>query len=101
MQELINIEDKMKKLKDYLIDQHDIMVCYLFGSYGTEYQTSLSDIDFAILFKEELEVNLMREMEIMAELSLILGVEDIDLFNLNKAPIYLQRQLLPPNQKQD
>ncbi|WP_027340065.1 type VII toxin-antitoxin system MntA family adenylyltransferase antitoxin [Halonatronum saccharophilum] len=91
---MINIEDNIKALTDYFKGEEEIVAAYLFGSYGTEYQTELSDIDFAILFEKDEEVNLMREMEIMAQISMILKVENVDLVNLNKGPIYLQHEII-------
>ena len=94
MAELINIDDKIEELKDYFLKQEDILAVYIFGSYGTEYQTPLSDVDFAVLFKQEAEINLMREMEIMSQITLITKVEDIDLVNLNQAPVLLQHKAI-------
>ncbi|MCK8826566.1 nucleotidyltransferase domain-containing protein [Natroniella acetigena] len=91
---MIEIEEKLEHLKGYFKEEEDIIAVYLFGSYGTDRQTELSDIDFAILFKKDKEINLMREMEIMAQISLILKVEDIDLVNLNKVPIHLQHEII-------
>lgn len=45
----------------------------LFGSYGTDYQRSDSDIDFALLFEEK--PGLMGEMKILQELSAILNYD--------------------------
>ena len=94
MAELINIDDKIEELKNYFSEQDDILAVYIFGSYGTEYQTPLSDVDFAVLFKQEAEINLMREMEIMSQITLITKVEDIDLVNLNQAPVLLQHKAI-------
>ena len=94
MAELINIDDKIEELKNYFSEQEDILAVYIFGSYGTEYQTPLSDVDFAVLFKKEAEINLMREMEIMSQITLITKVEDIDLVNLNQAPVLLQHKAI-------
>ena len=94
MAELINIDDKIEELKNYFSEQDDMLVVYIFGSYGTEYQTPLSDVDFAVLFKQEAEINLMREMEIMSQITLITKVEDIDLVNLNQAPVLLQHKAI-------
>ena len=94
MGELIDIEDKIEDLKDYFEEQEDIVAVYIFGSYGTEYQTPLSDVDFAVLFREDAEIGLMREMEIMAQMTLITKVENVDLMNLNKVSVLLQHEAL-------
>jgi len=60
-----------------------VIAAYLFGSHQTEYETPLSDVNFAILFSRDKKISLLREVEIMSELSRILKYEDIDLVNLN------------------
>lgn len=65
-----------------------VIMASLFGSYGTDYQRSDSDIDFALLFEEK--PGLMGEMKILQELSAILNYENVDLVTLNDAPITLQ-----------
>lgn len=94
MGELIDIEDKISDLKEYFKEDKDILAVYIFGSYGTEYQTPLSDVDFAILFREEAEIGLMREMEIMARITLITKVEEVDLMNLNDVSVLLKHEAI-------
>lgn len=65
-----------------------VIMASLIGSYGTDYQRSDSDIDFAILFEKK--IGLFEEMKVLKELSEILSYEDVDLVNLNNAPITLQ-----------
>lgn len=69
-----------------------VIMASLFGSYGTDYQRSDSDIDFALLF--ERKPSLLEEMKILKELSAILDYEDVDLVNLNDASIILQFRAL-------
>ena len=91
---MIDIREKLTQLEDYFKKAEDIIAVYLFGSYASGSQTELSDIDFAILFNKDVDTDLMREMEIMAQISLIIKKEDVDLVNLNKAPIYLQHEII-------
>ena len=87
-------QEEQEKLTSYFASEEDIIAVYLFGSYGTERETPLSDIDFGILFSNEVDVGLMREMEIMAQISLLLKIEDVDLVNLNQAPVLIQHQAI-------
>ena len=87
-------KEKMNHLQNYFKNDKDIILVYLFGSYGTERETSLSDIDFAVLFNKKREIDLRREMEIMAQISLLLNIEKVDLVNLNKAPVCLQHEII-------
>lgn len=78
-----------KKLIDYFrTTELTVIMASLFGSYGTEYQRRDSDIDFAVLFREK--ISLLDEMRILKDLSAILNYENVDLVNLNNAPITLQ-----------
>ncbi len=88
------VEERKEELKEYFAGEEDIMAAYLFGSHGTEHETPLSDIDFAILYRKGVESGLMRDMQVMAGLSSILRIEDIDFVNLNKAPILLQHEII-------
>ena len=88
------VGERKEEIKEYFAGEEDIMAAYLFGSHGTEYETPLSDIDFAVLYRGGEESGLMRDMQVMAGLSSIMKKEDIDLVNLNKAPILLQHEII-------
>ncbi|HKM16761.1 MAG TPA: nucleotidyltransferase domain-containing protein [Limnochordia bacterium] len=90
----INIEPHMVKIKQYLSDSEGVAAALLFGSYGTPYQTPLSDVDIAVLFRPGYQVSLDQELQISSDLSAISGEEDINLVNLNKAPLTLQFEVL-------
>lgn len=82
----------MKKLRDYFSSKPNILLAILFGSHNTEFQREDSDIDFALLFEEN--INILEEMELLKDLSRILSYENVDLTNLNKAPVSLQFEAL-------
>ncbi|EQB86320.1 hypothetical protein M918_15390 [Clostridium sp. BL8] len=65
-----------------------IVGVWIIGSYGTEYQREDSDIDFAILFQNDL--SLMEEMDVACKISDAIAYENVDIINLKKAPILLQ-----------
>lgn len=79
-------------LADYFKSDPIIVSAYIFGSFGTDRQTPLSDLDIAVLFAEN--IPLMEELKHAAEVSSLLGLENIDFINLNKAPVQLQHQIL-------
>lgn len=91
MLKILKSEDK-EKLRDYFGSKENILLAIIFGSYNTEFQRENSDLDFAILFEKN--VSLMEEMELLKDLSRILSFENVDLTNLNKAPISLQFEAL-------
>lgn len=80
----------LKAVQDYLYRQDDIVALYLFGSFGTEFQNNFSDLDLGVIYYPDKLPNLKRELSIEADLSLLLGIERIDLVNLNRAPTQLR-----------
>lgn len=89
---MINIENKIEKLKRYFRLEINILAVWIIGSYGTDYQREDSDIDFAILFDKD--ISLMDEMKISCEISDIIEYEEVDIVNLKRAPINLQFKTL-------
>jgi len=89
---MINVENKINELKKYFEDKSIILAVWIIGSYGTEYQREDSDIDFALLFDED--ISLMDEMAISCEISDIIGFENVDTIDLRKSPITLQFKTL-------
>lgn len=90
----ININPYLKKIQNYFSQRPDTAATFLFGSYGTQYQTSLSDIDIAVLFIPGTALRLTTQLEIMSDLSDITGEEDINVIVLNKAPLTIQFEVL-------
>ncbi len=84
-----NYADLEKYFKSF---QPEIILAILFGSYGTEQQRADSDLDFAVLFKTQ--VDIYAEMRLLSGLTGLLGIENIDLVNLNKASIVVQHEVL-------
>lgn len=86
MRKLTKLDEK--NLIGYFKGQKNIILAIIFGSYGTEFQREDSDIDFAILFDEPLDM--LQEMKVLNDLSRILNFENVDLVNLNKASVMIQ-----------
>ena len=92
---MINLNDEqIKQMIDFMKKREEIQAFFLFVSYGTKYQTRLSDVDFAILpySKEDSIIHL--EAEILPELQKIGKSDDINLVNLFKVPVTLQMRIL-------
>ena len=83
---------ELEPLQEYFTNRKDIMSVYLFGSTGTEWETETSDLDLAILFSRKL--SLMEELEVEAELALLLPEREIDLLNLNRGSVIIQHKVL-------
>ncbi|EAX48953.1 DNA polymerase, beta domain protein region [Thermosinus carboxydivorans Nor1] len=71
-----------------------IAAVFLFGSYGTDYQTRFSDIDLGVLFFPDGIPNLRGEMELAGAFSSALGRDDVDLVIMNKAPLPLRYRIV-------
>lgn len=81
---------RLRAIRDCLAVQDDVAAVYLFGSFGTEFQGKYSDIDFGVVYRPGEQPDLRRELQLEAELSLLLGTDYIDLINLNRAPLQLR-----------
>lgn len=88
------IDKLTNKIKSFFSKEQNIAAVYLFGSYGTEYESKFSDIDLGIVFMPGAMIGLQDELDLEARLSLYLKTDSIDLVNLNKAPLYLRFQAI-------
>lgn len=66
----------------------------VFGSYGTSYQTPLSDVDLAILFQKDMRPSQERVIELEISISDICHEDDINVLSLNDANVMLQFRVL-------
>lgn len=85
--------DKLEGSKKLFEEYSDHIVCvYLFGSMNSKQITPLSDIDIAVLFYDSLDKNVMEKLEneIHILLSKYFKTDEIDLINLNTAPLFGQ-----------
>ncbi len=58
----IDVEDRWDALRNVLEETPDLVAAYVFGSYDTEYQTPLSDIDMGFVFRLRQEPDFDEEM---------------------------------------
>ncbi len=92
--EKINIEDKLPALKEFIGSRNEILAAYLFGSYGTEFQTNLSDVDLAVLVSNSVRPDLAYQLALSSRLADILQEEDLDVVILNNASVVMQFEVL-------
>jgi len=81
---------RLRAVRDCFAARDDVAAVYLFGSFGTEFQGKYSDIDLGVVYRPGEQPDLRRELQLEAELSLLLGTDYIDLVNLNRAPLQLR-----------
>jgi predicted nucleotidyltransferase len=89
---LHRIKEQIEKVVNYARCNKNIIALYIFGSLGTEKERPTSDIDLAMLFRNN--PSLSEELKIESDISQIFGRDDIDIVNLNKAPIDMCHQVL-------
>ncbi|MDI3480937.1 MAG: uncharacterized protein PWQ97_592 [Tepidanaerobacteraceae bacterium] len=78
-----------RDLIEYFKKDPNILLVTVFGSLiENDFLEKISDIDIAILFENN--ITLMDEARIMDEMSEIIGFENVDLLNLNKANFILR-----------
>jgi predicted nucleotidyltransferase len=86
-----------EKLKDVFEDYPYIVSAYLFGSQATGKLTSESDVDIAILLRNDAPKGkeLLHEEDYLAyKAAKMLGVKEVDLIDLNSKGIVFQHNVL-------
>lgn len=71
-------------------DLPHVIAIYLFGSYGTKYETTESDVDIAVLCKEEIDSQHLWQL---SQKIAILLQRDIDLIDLKQASTVFSFQI--------
>lgn len=92
MRDLSKIQDKIEKLINLCKVNKNIIALFIFGSFGTEFETLQSDIDLAILYEKTPEFE--EELSIESEIVKILEREDVDIINLNKTNVIMQMNII-------
>lgn len=78
----------IRKFIDKNKHRGEMTAFYLFGSYANGMQTTLSDVDLAVLLDKAVgpEQYLAARLRLMGELSVILGTDMLELVVLNEVP---------------
>jgi len=90
----IDVQPYLGDLQIYLETIEGLIAAWIFGSYGTPYQTPLSDLDLALLFDREHVPDLTRQGRISLDIVEILHEEDVSVTILNRAPVVFQFRVL-------
>jgi predicted nucleotidyltransferase len=88
-----NVRELLPLLPDYLEKDKKSYLSYLFGSFASEKERKLSDVDIAVLLKEGIEP-LEKQLNLLADFTFILKTDEVDLVILNRAPISLQYTII-------
>jgi len=90
-----NLEEINKLFKDNakeLLQDYDIKLIYIFGSYAKANNNADSDLDIAILLNNS--YNPMDKLSLIGDLTSIFKRDDIDLVILNSANSVLKHQVI-------
>ena len=90
--------EQIQQMIESVQNQEDIIALILYGSYGTRYQTDLSDIDLAVLPYSH-DWPFSRLSDVIAGLVGIGRTDDISVINLREVPITLQMRVLDTGEK--
>lgn len=92
--EKIEFDEFIPSLVKYLEKQDDVLAAMIYGSYATEFQTPLSDVDLALLFCPDRKPSLERILALEAAIAGICREDDINVLCLNDADVIFQFRVL-------
>jgi predicted nucleotidyltransferase len=90
----IDVEPYLEDLRCYLEGTEGLVAAWIFGSYGTPYQTPLSDLDLAFLFRRDRVPDFAAQGQLYLDIPEILHEEDISITVLNRAAVLFQFRVL-------
>lgn len=90
----IDVDERLPALRKALQALAGIASCHLFGSYGTPWQTPLSDVDLALLFRPGFAPTGSEELDLVGTVSEALQEDDVSVTNLNRAPLAFRFRVL-------
>jgi predicted nucleotidyltransferase len=85
-------------IKEYLQKEEDIAAVYLYGSAAVGRDQAKSDIDIALLYKQGMEPDVNKRLQITDHLTSALKKE-VDLLILNRASPIIRMQVLKKGMK--
>lgn len=91
-----NLETAVPIMRDYLGSQPDVVLVYLYGSYALGKTWAESDLDIGVLFddKETPYETFKQALRCAGELQFRLGGIEVDLRELNGAPVEFLMQVI-------
>ena len=90
----IDVEAYLPDLRAYLERLNGLVAAWIYGSYGTPYQTPLSDLDMALVFQPGKVPDFRRELTVYGEIQDILHEDDVSVTVINRSPVIFQFRVL-------
>jgi predicted nucleotidyltransferase len=91
---ILDVSRHLDDVLQYLRGLDGLVAVYLYGSYGTRYQTPLSDIDLALVFDEQNVPGGKLQLEIVGRVMQTLHEDDVSVTFLNDAPLSFRHKVL-------
>jgi uncharacterized protein len=83
----------VRTLRERLAEEPDVLVAYLYGSHARRTAGPLSDVDVAVLLREDAD-RLSRRLDLIATVAEATGQDAADVVLLNEAPVALGYRVL-------
>jgi uncharacterized protein YutE (UPF0331/DUF86 family)/predicted nucleotidyltransferase len=85
--------ERLSRLRGELLRDGNVLLAYVFGSCARGFETPLSDVDVAVLLKDN---SLRRLSDLWGRLAKALGISEdlLDLVDLARAPLRLKRSIV-------
>lgn len=90
----IDISARLGTLRARLAGVPGLVAVYLHGSYGTPFQTPLSDVDLAVVYRRGAVPTSHQELDVINSVIEALGQEDVSVTTLNRSPVVFQFRVL-------
>ena len=90
----IDVTARLGDLMAELQGLDGLVAAWIYGSYGTPYQTPLSDLDLALLFRPDRVPGWRDQVGIHSRIAEVLQEEDVSVLVLNRTPVRLQFKVL-------
>lgn len=91
---VLDVEDGLRRLPGAAAARGDVDALWLFGSYGTERQTALSDVDIAVLPRRGTQPDIHWLLHCSAWLAELLATDEVDAVRIDTAPLWLQAEIV-------
>lgn len=90
----IDVSAHLGRLEAALREVPGLAAVYLFGSYGTKYQTPLSDVDLGLVFTAGGIPDAEAHVTLIVKVTEALREDDVSVTVLNRAPLPLRHKVL-------
>ena len=100
MQEPVKLSAKRisQALAAHFAGREEVVAVYLFGSHAQGRADHLSDVDVALLLRDELPDAAHLELRLISQVYDALGTENVDVVILNDAPLRIQAEVIQTGQ---